>query len=66
MLVGTVEVTLLVLLVIILAGPLIAERFRIPGMLGLIFFGMLFGPFMLGWLGRLGLWPISARSDSSI
>ena len=55
MLVGTVEVTLLVLLVIILAGPLIAERFRIPGMLGLIFFGMLFGPFMLGWLGRLGL-----------
>ena len=24
-------------------------------MLGLIFFGMLFGPFMLGWLGRLGL-----------
>ena len=55
MLVGTVEVTLLVLLSVILAGPLIAERFRIPGMLGLIFFGMLFGPFMLGWLGRLGL-----------
>ena len=41
MLVGTVEVTLLVLLVVTLAGPLIAERFRIPGMLDLIFFGTL-------------------------
>ena len=55
MLVGTVEVTLLVLLFAILAGPIIAARFRIPGLLGLIFFGMLFGPFMLGWLGRIGL-----------
>ena len=55
MLVGTVEVTLLVLLATILAGPMIAERFRIPGMLGLIFFGMVFGPFVLDWLGRLGL-----------
>lgn len=55
MLVGTVEVTLLVLLFAILAGPILAERFRIPGLLGLIFFGMLFGPYMLGWLGRTGL-----------
>ena len=55
MFVGTVEVTLLVLLFAILAGPIVAERFRIPGLLGLIFFGMLFGPFMLGWLGRTGL-----------
>ena len=55
MLVGSVEFTLLILLVVILAGPLIAERFRIPGMLGLIFFGMIFGPFVLDWLGRAGL-----------
>ena len=55
MLIGSVEFTLFVLLAIILAGPLIAERFRIPGMLGLIFFGMLFGPFALDWLGRVGL-----------
>ncbi len=55
MLVGTVEFTLFVLLTVILAGPMMAERFRIPGLLGLIFFGMIFGPFMLGWLGRVGL-----------
>jgi len=55
MFVGTVEFTLLVLLGVILAGPLIAERFRIPGLLGLIFFGMLFGPHVLDWLGRVGL-----------
>lgn len=55
MLVGTVEVTLLILLAVILAGPLVAERFRIPGLLGLIFFGMVFGPHVLDWLGRVGL-----------
>ena len=55
MLVGTVEFTLLLLLAIILAGPLVAERFRIPGLLGLIFFGMVFGPHVLDWLGRTSL-----------
>ncbi len=55
MLVGTVEFTLFALLVVILAGPMIAERFRIPGLLGLIFFGMALGPNVLGWLGRVGL-----------
>jgi Kef-type K+ transport system membrane component KefB len=53
--VGTLEVTLLVLLFAILVGPIVADRFRIPGLLGLIFFGMLFGPHVLGWLGRIGL-----------
>ncbi len=47
MLVETLEVTLLVLLFAILAGPIIADRFRIPGLLGLIFFGMLFGAYVL-------------------
>jgi Kef-type K+ transport system membrane component KefB len=45
----------LILLLIIVFGPIIAERFQIPGLIGLIFGGMLFGPFMIGWLGSAGL-----------
>ena len=55
MLVGSVEATLLILLLIILLGPIIAERFRIPGLVGLILGGMIFGPFVIGWLGSAGL-----------
>jgi len=55
LLVGSVEATLLILLLIIVFGPIIAERFQIPGLIGLIFGGMLFGPFMIGWLGSAGL-----------
>lgn len=55
MLVGSVEATLLILLLIIVFGPIIAERFRIPGLIGLIFGGMIFGPFVIGWLGPNGL-----------
>ena len=55
MLVGSVEATLLVLLLIIVFGPLIAERFRVPGLIGLIAGGMIFGPFVLGWLQLGGL-----------
>lgn len=55
MLVGSVEATLLVLLLVIVFGPVIAERFRIPGLVGLIAGGMIFGPFMLGWLEAGGL-----------
>ena len=51
----TVEVTLLILLLIIVFGPVIAERFRIPGIIGLIFGGMIVGPFVLGWVGSTGL-----------
>ncbi len=54
MLVGSVEATLLILLLVIVFGPIIAERFRIPGLIGLIFGGMLFGPFVIGWLGASG------------
>lgn len=54
-LVGTVEMTSLVLLAAILVGPILGERFRVPGLLALIFLGMLFGPFGLGWLGRTDL-----------
>ena len=55
MLVGSVEATLLVLLLIIVFGPIVAERFQIPGLIGLIAGGILFGPFMIGWLGSSGL-----------
>jgi len=52
---GSVEISLLILLTIILAGPIVAERFRIPGLIGLIFLGMVVGPFVLGWIRRGGL-----------
>ncbi len=55
MLKGTVELTFLVLLVIIIFGPVIAERFRIPGIVGLIFGGTVFGPFVLDLLEADGL-----------
>ena len=55
MLVGSLEATLLILLLVVLFGPIVAERFRIPGLIGLIFGGMLFGPFMIGWLEADGL-----------
>lgn len=52
---GSLELSLLILLLVILAGPIIAERFKIPGLIGLIFFGMLVGPFVLGWLDPNGI-----------
>ncbi len=58
---GSVEVALLVLLTIIIAGPIVAERFRIPGLIGLIFLGMLVGPFVLGWVPKVGL--VAALGD---
>ena len=36
-LVATVEMTILVLLASILAGPILGARFRVPGLLALIF-----------------------------
>ncbi|MCL1600068.1 MAG: cation:proton antiporter [Actinomycetia bacterium] len=40
---------------IIIAGPIIAERFGFPGLIGLIFLGMFAGPFVLGWIPIEGL-----------
>ncbi|MFV1999444.1 MAG: cation:proton antiporter [Acidimicrobiia bacterium] len=53
--IGSVEVALLILLAIIIAGPILAERLKIPGLIGLIFLGMVVGPFMLGWVRGQGL-----------
>ena len=47
---GTVEASFLILLVVVVFGPAVAERFRVPAIIGLIFGGTLFGPFVLGWL----------------
>jgi len=41
-----------VLFLIVLLGPLLAERARLPGLAGLIIAGMLIGPNVLGILGR--------------
>jgi Kef-type K+ transport system membrane component KefB len=41
---------LAILVTVILAGPFLAERFRLPGLIGLILGGMLMGPYGLGWL----------------
>ncbi len=48
--IGSVEVALLILLAII-----IAERFGFPGLIGLIFLGMVTGPFILGSVASEGL-----------
>ena len=50
MLIGSVEATIAVLFAIVVLGPTLAERFRIPGIVGLIAGGMIFGPFVIGWL----------------
>lgn len=46
----TVEFRLLILTFLILTGPILAERVKVPGLVGLIFLGMLFGPFVFGWV----------------
>jgi hypothetical protein len=51
----TVESGLLILALMILIGPLLAERVRVPGLIGLIFLGMVFGPFVLEWLRPAGM-----------
>lgn len=51
----TVEFRLLILVFLILVGPIIAERLRMPGLVGLIFLGMLFGPFVWAWVLPNGL-----------
>jgi Kef-type K+ transport system membrane component KefB len=41
----------LVLFVVIVAGPMIIEKFRFPGIIGLLLGGLLIGPHALGWVG---------------
>ena len=41
----------LVLFLVIVAGPLIIEKFRVPGIIGLLLGGLLIGPHGLGIVG---------------
>ena len=50
----SIEGNLLVLLAIVVFGPIVAERFRIPALIGLITGGMIVGPFVLAWLNPDG------------
>ncbi|HHC07662.1 MAG TPA: cation:proton antiporter [Actinobacteria bacterium] len=52
---GHIEGSLFALLLIVVFGPIVAERLRIPALIGLIGGGMLAGPFVLGWLEDGGL-----------
>lgn len=42
-------------LLLFLIAPYLAERFRLPGIIGLLIAGALFGPNALGLLERQGL-----------
>lgn len=55
MLNGSVELTITIVFAVVALGPIIAERLRIPGLVGLIAGGTIFGPFVFGWLDADGL-----------
>lgn len=46
----SVEAGVLLLGLCVLLGPLLAERLRIPGLIGLVAAGTVLGPFVLAWL----------------
>jgi Kef-type K+ transport system membrane component KefB len=48
------EWTFFIAAAVLLAGPLVAERFRMPGLVGVIIGGTLVGPFVLDWVAREG------------
>ncbi|HBX68806.1 MAG TPA: hypothetical protein DEH25_05330 [Chloroflexi bacterium] len=48
--VNRAEWQLIILAMIIILGPLIAERFKLPGMIGLVLGGLVLGPFGVGAL----------------
>jgi Kef-type K+ transport system membrane component KefB len=48
------EWTFFIAAVVLLAGPIIAERFRTPGLVGVIIGGTIVGPFVLDWVAREG------------
>jgi Kef-type K+ transport system membrane component KefB len=49
------EWTFFVAAVVLLAGPVLAERVRLPGLVGIVLGGTLVGPFVLDWVVREGL-----------
>ena len=49
------EWTFFVAAVVLLAGPVLAERLRLPGLVGIVLGGTLVGPFVLDWVEREGV-----------
>jgi Kef-type K+ transport system membrane component KefB len=48
------EWTFFVAALVILFGPVLAERLRLPGLVGIVIGGALVGPFVLDWVARVG------------
>jgi Kef-type K+ transport system membrane component KefB len=51
----SVETAVLLLATVIVAAPLVAERLRVPGLVGLIAGGVIVGPHVIGWVAIDGL-----------
>ncbi len=51
----SVEWTFFIAAAVLLAGPVVAERLRLPGLVGIVLGGMLVGPFVLDWIHREGV-----------
>ena len=49
------EWTFFIAAVVLLAGPVLAERVRLPGLVGIVLGGTLVGPFVLDWVEREGI-----------
>jgi Kef-type K+ transport system membrane component KefB len=55
------EWTFFVAALVLLVGPVLAERLRLPGLVGIVLGGTLVGPFVLDWVAREGV--IEALGD---
>jgi len=49
------EWTFFVAAAVLLAGPVVAERLRLPGLVGIVLGGAIVGPFVLDWIEREGV-----------
>ena len=49
------EWTFFVAALVLLLGPLVAARLRLPGLVGIVLGGTLVGPFVLDWIAREGI-----------
>jgi predicted Kef-type K+ transport protein len=52
---GSTEWAFFVAALVLLAGPVLAERLRLPGLVGIVLGGTIVGPFVLGWVAREGV-----------
>ena len=55
------EWTFFVAALVLLAGPVVADRLGLPGLVGIVLGGTLVGPFVLDWIAREGI--IEALGD---